>query len=326
MEEAERQRKQRMSLAQEFLRTIDAWAKTKAGTEEASLLAPFIERIAPIVTAFAIGNAQVREPPCKDPHPRTNTVTIAGPKVIKPAEGPNLALPKRPQETKFPWVTIARKAAKLPSPPKGPTFQKPTSQKKPAEQDSLKEDKRLFLRLALENEWRKLSLATIKKIITERAGVAPSAILAMSQVRSGLAIECASDVPRESILRVASALEKDNLTIEAASNWTSVIVPHVPLFIRTLDCRLAVTKEMVIKEYESACGVTPVQVRPNNVKEGQYTTSWIIHFKQKPANLKFRLFEESGPTMPFVRRRPIEQCQKCWDFHATRSCVKGSRC
>lgn len=93
-----------------------------------------------------------------------------------------------------------------------------------------------------------------------------------------------------------------------------------------MDCRLTVTKEMVIKECESACGATPVQVRPNNVKEGQYTTSWIIHFKQKPGNLKFRLFEESGPTMPFTRRRPTEQCQKCWGFHATRACIKGSRC
>ncbi|KAI0991582.1 hypothetical protein K3495_g16605, partial [Podosphaera aphanis] len=241
MEEAERQRKQRMGLAQEFLGTIDAWAKTKAGTEEASLLAPFIERIAPIVTAFAIGNAQLPESPCKNPYPRTNTVTTAGPRATKPTEAPNLTLPKRPQETKSPWVTIARKAAKLPPPPAATTIRKPAIQKKPAIQEMPKEDRRLFLRLGPEHEWRKLSLVTIKKIISDRAGVAPSAITAMSQVRSGLAIECASDALRESILGVAPSFEKDNTTIEAASDWTSVIVPHVPLYIKTMDSRLTVT-------------------------------------------------------------------------------------
>ena len=119
-----------MGLAQEFLQNIDAWAKTKAGTEDALLLAPFIEKIAPIVTAFATGNAQAPEAPCKNPPPRSSTVT-AVPRVTKPVEGPNLALPKRPQEVKSPWVTIARKAAKLPTPPAATTIRKPAIQKKP---------------------------------------------------------------------------------------------------------------------------------------------------------------------------------------------------
>lgn len=52
-----------MSLAQEFLQNIDAWAKSKAGIEEVILLTPFIGNIAPIVTAFATGNSQTNETP-----------------------------------------------------------------------------------------------------------------------------------------------------------------------------------------------------------------------------------------------------------------------
>ncbi|KAI0993937.1 hypothetical protein K3495_g14246, partial [Podosphaera aphanis] len=144
MQKSKRERKQRLGLAQEFLQNIDAWAKAKVGTEDAPLLMPFIERIAPIVTAFAIGNAQISEPPCKSPFPRKNTATRAAPRVTKPAEGPNLALPERPKETKSQWVTIARKASKLPTPPAAPTVRKPALQKKPTEKVSPREDKRLF--------------------------------------------------------------------------------------------------------------------------------------------------------------------------------------
>lgn len=326
MEQSERHRVQRLGLAQEFLQNVDAWAKSKAGTPEAALLAPFIERIAPIVKDFAIGTAHTLGTPCKDSYSSKDMITTATRSGSKPAEKPNLSLPKKLQIADSPWVTVARKAARLPDPPSVPKIRKTTTQKIDAVQEPKKEDKRLFIRLGQEHEWRKLSPVTVKKLITEKAGIAASAIIAMSQVRSGLAIECASDALRETILGVSSSFQKDGIKIEPASDWTSVIVPHVPLFIKTLDQRITVTNEMVKTECQSVCGVTPVQVRPNKVKIGQYFTSWIVHFKQVPANLKFRLFDESGPAIPFSRRRPIEQCQRCWGFHSTRSCVKGQRC
>lgn len=316
---------QRMGLAQEFLQNIDAWAKTKAGTEEEPLLAPFIEEIAPIVTAFATGNAQVSKLPCKIPYPRMNTVTTAASRVSRTAEKPDLALPKKPEETKSPWVTVARKAAKLPATTPASIAQKSAPQPEPT-LPTTEEDKRLFLRLGKEHEWRRLSPVSVKKMITERAGVAPSAIVAMYQVRSGLAFECVSDALRDSILRTAPSFLEENITLEAASDWTSVIAPNVPLYLKALDSRILVTNDMIKSECLSVCGVEPVQVRPTQVKLGQYSTSWLIHFKQKPVHLKFRLFHESGPAMPFVRRRPIEQCQRCWGFHSTRSCTKSQRC
>ena len=89
---------------------------------------------------------------------------------------------------------------------------------------------------------------------------------------------------------------------------------------------ILVTIEMVKKECQAVCGALPIHVRPTETKLGQYSTSWIIHFQQKPANTKFRLFDESGPAIPFSRRRPIEQCQRCWGFHTTRSCTRSQRC
>ena len=326
MEQSERERKQRMSVAQDFLHTIDAWAKSKVGTEGATLVAPLIENISPIVTAFAIGKTNAKINIGKKPAPETTQEPIPGPRATKPAEKPRHELPPKPRENASPWVTVARKAAKLPDPPVNLVKHRPVVHTKPKKQEPPKEDKRLFLRLGQGHQWRKLSPVTIKKIVTKKAGVAPSAIIAMTQVRSGLAIECASDALRETILSVGASLQKEDITIEPASDWTSVMVPHVPVNIRTLDGRIVVTSEMVKTECQSVCGVAPIQARPNDIKLGQYSTSWIVHFKQAPANLKFRLFDESGPAIPFSRKRPIEQCQRCWGYHSTRNCVKGQRC
>lgn len=139
-------------------------------------------------------------------------------------------------------------------------------------------------------------------------------------------MECASVALRESILRAAPSLGKEKITIETASDCISVIVCHVPLYIRTPDNRIKVTKELVVKECQSVFGVITIQVCPNKVKEDQYTTNWIVHFEPKLTNLNFRHFNESGPTMPFVHQRAIEECQRCWGFHATRTCTKGNRC
>ena len=328
MEQSESERKQRMSLAQGFLQNIDAWAKSQTGTEVAALVAPFIKEISPIVTAFAIGNISPISPPCKIPIPNASQITTSAPRMTKMTETPHHVLPKRPQVIESAWATVARKAAMLPDPPATLAKRRPATATltNSAGREPLKEDKRLFLRMGRDNEWRMLSPVTIKKLVTERAGVAPSAIIAMTQVRSGLAIECASDALREAILRVGSSFQKENIIIEPASDWTSVIVPHVPIYIRTMGGRIEVTREMIMAECQAVCGVTPIQVRPNYVKTGQYSTSWIIHFKQVPANLKFRLFDESGPSIRFSRRRPIEQCQRCWGYHSTRTCVKGLRC
>ena len=326
MEQYERKTKQRMSAAQSFLQTIDAWAKSQAGTEIAAIVAPLIENISHLVTEFAIGKHNTDPPPCKNSYPIMPQITTSAPRVTKIIEKTRPVLPQKPQVSASPWVTVARKAAKLPDPPAILTKRMTPAQSKRAGKETPKEDKRLFLRVGQDHQWRKLSPVTIKKMVTERAGVAPSAIIALTQVRSGLAMECASDALRETILRVGPSFQQENITIEPASDWTSVIVPHVPIYIRTMGGRIEVTREMVMAECQANCGVTPIQVRPNYVKMGQYSTSWIVHFKQVPANLKFRLFDESGPAIPFSRKRPIEQCQRCWGYHSIRNCVKGLRC
>lgn len=146
-----------------------------------------------------------------------------------------------------------------------------------------------------------------QKIVADLARVAISAIASIYQVRSGMAIECVSDALREWVLGSATSLQKDGIILEAASDWKSVIVLNMFLHIRTQNGNILVTNEMVMAECQS---VTPAQVRANKAKLGQFYTNWIIHFKQKPGNYDFRLFDESGPAIPFTRRHPFEKCRR----------------
>lgn len=233
-----------------------------------ALVAPFIENISSIVTEFAISNINTNLPPGKKPHTNTSQVTHFVPRATKTFDTPRPILPHKPQVSASQWATVARKVAKLPDPPVNLVKRRPATQAKAVRQENPKEDKRLFLRIGHEYLWRKLLLVTTKKIVTERSGVASSAIIAMTQVRLGLAIKCASDALRETILKVSPSFQKENKTIEPTSNWTSVIVPHVPIYIRAVIGRIEVTRDMIKAECQATYRVTSIKVQPNNDKLG----------------------------------------------------------
>ncbi|KHJ33480.1 putative eka-like protein [Erysiphe necator] len=326
MQQVEKERRGRMGLAQEFLEIIDAWAKGKTGTKTEAIIVPLIQKLAPTVTAFATGAVEGALLVPTSTHKAKNFQILNE----KPIHN-NIQLDENKQNQRnynTSSATLARKSAKLPQPPLSaiPLPKKPGGNKKETESNDPKEDKRLFLRLRPDHAWRKLSPIAIKKMITEKAGVAATAITALYSVRSGYAIECVSGALRHTILTAGKSLGDTDAIIEAASDWASLLVPNVPLSIRNLDSNVIVTSEMVANECLAVCVMLPIQLRPMKSSTGQFYTSWLIHFKKRPVDIHFRLFDESGPAMAFKRHRPIEQCPKCWGFHSTRFCEKDCYC
>ncbi|KHJ32619.1 putative eka-like protein [Erysiphe necator] len=151
-----------------------------------------------------------------------------------------------------------------------PLPKKPGGNRKETESNDSKEDKRIFLGLRPDHAWRKLSPLAIKRMITEKAGVAATAITELCSLRSGYAIECVSDALRDTILSFGKSLGDTDAIIEAASDWTSELVPNVPLSIRTLDSNVIVTSEMVANECLAVCGMLPIQLRPMKSSIGQF--------------------------------------------------------
>ena len=108
--------------------------------------------------------------------------------------------------------------------------------------------KRLSLQLRKDYHWHKLSPVTIKKIITDKTGIATSTVTSMYPVRSGIALKCALDALRDTIIGISPSLLEDNTIIGAVSHWKSSIVSHVPLYIRTPEVSIPVTKNLVKNE------------------------------------------------------------------------------
>ncbi|KHJ31061.1 putative eka-like protein [Erysiphe necator] len=207
MQQLETETRERMGLAQEFLEIIDAWVKGKTETKAEAIIVPLIQKIAPTVTAFASSRSYIQLDENKQKRRNYNTS----------------------------WATVARKSAKLPQPPLSaiPIPKKPDGNRKETESNDRKKDKRHFLRLGLGHAWRKLSPIAIKKMITVKAGVAATAIIAIYSVQLVYAIECMSDALRDTILTVGKSLGDRDAIIDVASDSTSLLVPNVPLSVES---------------------------------------------------------------------------------------------
>ena len=188
MQKVEQQREERLGIVQEFFELTDSWAKSKGEKQAAAVVATLMEKITPITTAFAVDQAEATNFPSKKPPIMASTLKPAAPRNHIVIEDNGHSLPPKPQGTRSIWAIVVGKAAKLLSPPSAQVPRRPVPTSHPKARTTSKEDKRLFLRLRKDHQWHKLSLVTIKKIITDKAGIVTSAITSMYSVRSGIAL------------------------------------------------------------------------------------------------------------------------------------------
>ena len=188
MQKAEQQRKERLDVVQEFLELTDSWAKSKGEKQAAAVVATLMEKTTPVITAFAVDQTEVANLPSKKPSTMASTPKPVAPRKNTAVEDHSHALPSKPQGISSLWVIVARKEAKLLMLPNVQVPRRPATAGNLKPQTAPKEDKRLFLRLRKDRHWHKLSPVTIKKIITEKAGIVTSAITSMYPVKSGIAL------------------------------------------------------------------------------------------------------------------------------------------
>ena len=92
-------------------------------------------------------------------------------------------------------------------------------------------DKRIFLRLPQEHEWRKLSPSGIREVAVRHLEVSPSAFGRIKSVRTSFALSPCNDATREETLKAANGFSLSGAKIEPAANWVPMIIPTVPSFI-----------------------------------------------------------------------------------------------
>ncbi|KHJ30213.1 putative eka-like protein [Erysiphe necator] len=145
------------------------------------------------------------------------------------------------------------------------------------------QDNRLFLRLSVDHEWRKLSPAGVREIVVKRLSISPAQIGTIKPVRSGFAISPRNNFTREELLKAAVRLSPADAKLEAASNWISVMIPTVPISISTEKGRIEITKEMLANEIERVSSMRPASLRlyGRNLPNAPHRT-WMAYFTKAP--------------------------------------------
>ncbi|KHJ30405.1 putative eka-like protein [Erysiphe necator] len=196
------------------------------------------------------------------------------------------------------WVSVTRNGHKKSRTIKKSVLQT-TKAKKQNTQTSTGSDKRLFLRLTDDHEWRKLSPAGIREIVVKKLSISPASISTIKPVRSGFALSLYKDETRQELLKAAIRLSPFDAKLEAASNWTPVMVPTVPKTINTLEGKIELTKDMLANEIERVSLVRPAFLKMfgRNIPDAPHRT-WMAYFSKAPRP-GFRVFDESGIVKKF---------------------------
>ncbi|KHJ30438.1 putative eka-like protein [Erysiphe necator] len=168
----------------------------------------------------------------------------------------------------------------------------------------IKADKRIFLRLPHEHEWRNLSPAGTREIIVKKLAISPASIGRIKLVHTGFALSPCNDNARKKILEGQHGLFMTGAKLEPATNWVSVIVPTVPAYIRTLQGKVEVSNTMLADEIERVSLERPSFLKlygQNNPVTPHRT--WMAFFPKAPRP-GFRVFDESGQQCLTKRKNP----------------------
>ncbi|KAI6245454.1 hypothetical protein HI914_06680 [Erysiphe necator] len=175
--------------------------------------------------------------------PRIFSTTNSGCKV---QNSTNPSLPLRPIANESSWLTVVRNGFNKTRTATTPVSQQtiPTQPRSSGHQPNycLVNNERLFIRLKNEHEWRKLSSAGIREIIVNKSYISPSAIGTINPVRSGFALSPCTNEGQEELLNAVTRLSLIGARLEAATNWTSVLIPKVPKSRHTLNGHIEVRK------------------------------------------------------------------------------------
>ncbi|KHJ33414.1 putative eka-like protein [Erysiphe necator] len=277
-------------------KTILRQAIANFAAEDSSSSPPLI----PSHTQLSKGNGYSNH---KDKDMNLKKVLVATPyivptPVLNRKKTQETALPKNPPTKNNTWVTVARnghKKARV-------VRQSPTN--KTATSGA---DKRLFVRVPREHEWRKLSPAGIREVLVRKLSISPTLIGRIKPVHSGFALSPCSVEAREAILNAGNGLFLTGEKLESATNWVPVIIPTVPSTIRKEQGDVEVSSSMLADEIEP----------PHR--------TWMSFFSKAP-RAGFQVFDESGIARPFKKQQPIEFCKRCNGHHPTKNCSREPSC
>ncbi|KHJ30976.1 putative eka-like protein [Erysiphe necator] len=243
------------------------------------------------------------------------------------------ALPKTPPTNINTWVTVARNSHKKATVVVGEKIQAILSTKASQRQSptskivTLGSDKRHFVRLPQEYEWRKLSPAGLREVLVRKLMISPPLIGRIKSVHPGFALSPHSVEARETILKAGNGLFLIGAKLEFTTSWAPIIIPTVPSTIRKEQGAVDLSSSMLADEIESVYSVRPVHLKlygRNHTKAPNRT--WMIFFSKAPRPLKSNnLLSFANDAMGIIPRKTalehhLVEMVNCGGSHRSDSC------
>ncbi|KHJ33391.1 putative eka-like protein [Erysiphe necator] len=122
-------------------------------------------------------------------------------------------------------------------------------------------DKKLLLRLPPEHEWRKLSPASVRRVMVKKLYISSSLVGKIKPVHSSFALSPSNSEAREEMLKAGLGLLLSGVKLEPATIWVSVLVLTVPAFIQIEQGKVEVSKSMLSDEIKRVCSVRPANIK-----------------------------------------------------------------
>lgn len=185
-------------------------------------------------------------------------------------------------------------------------------------------DKRLFVRLPADHEWRKLLPAGIREVIVKKLSISPTLIGKIKLVHSGFALSPCSSEAQENILKAGNGLFLTGAKLEPATNWVPILVPTVPATICMEHGKVEITKSMLSDEIERICSIRPSHLKlyGRNNPEAPHRT-WMAYFSVRPRGV-FRVFDESGIARLYKKHQTLEFCRRCNGHHPSKKLFEST--
>ena len=179
------------------------------------------------------------------------------------------------KETRREGVRDKETRSKLPSPPTAKILSRPGHGLK--EPEGKKKDG-LYLRIPKNHDWRSLSTAGIRVAVISKFACSLTNIDKILPTAAGFVLIAKDEDARKLLLSCAGSLPQD-ISLEPARNWASLMLPNIPVHIISLDGQVTISESHIVSEIERVTGVTPKSVRRHGKsKYGARYCNWVAFF------------------------------------------------
>lgn len=195
-----------------------------------------------------------------------------------------------------------------------------------------KEDRRVIIRLGTDHEARKASpfelRQKIQQLIPDKTLIAD-----VWTVPSGVAILAPSPAKAATLLQYKEAIENrfGNANVERQETWTTFVVGPIPKKLRGLDGLYDPFDGLLQDELAPIRDIVPIRHvtwtrRSLNDEPFGNIRICVPEIKASKFPSRLRLFGEAVSVQRIKKRSQITTCDKCYGFHATRTCARPAKC